>query len=85
MGAGWRRKPPEQSSAAASSPELAVRLLQGLGLSRGKAVEHARGTRNTLVDLARHGEARGGARTNSGGRVWRNLAGERHPKYWSGL
>ena len=30
MGAGWRRKPPEQSSAAASSPELAVRPLQGL-------------------------------------------------------
>src|SRR6185312_7578834 len=31
MGArGRRRKPPEQSSAAASSPELAVRPLQGL-------------------------------------------------------
>jgi hypothetical protein len=30
LGAGWRRKQPEQSSAAASSPELAVRPLQGL-------------------------------------------------------
>ena len=48
-------------------------------------MEHARSTRDTLVDLARHGEARGGARTNSGGWVWRNLAGERRSGLGLGL
>ena len=73
------------AACGSGSPELAKSGTPGVGLSRGKAVEHARGTRDTLVDLARHGEARGGACTNSGGWVWRNLAGERRPKHWSGL
>ena len=66
-----------RGGAALGSPELAKSGTPGVALSRGKAVEHARGTRDTLVALARHGKARGGARISGGGWAWRNIAGER--------
>ena len=63
------------------SPELAKSGTPVVGLSRGRAVEHARGTRDTLVALARHRKARGGARINGGGWAWQNIAGEWRSKH----
>ena len=80
-GGGTRRSSISAAVRGSGSPELAKSGTPGVGLSRERDVEHARGTRDTLVALARHGKARGGARINGGGWVWWNIAGEWRSKH----
>ena len=71
---------PEQSSAAAcglGSPESAKSGTPGVGLSREKAVEHARGTRDSLKATGRWLGARTGFLDGEGGSAATEFAGTR--------
>ena len=55
-GGGTRRSSISAAARGSGSPELAKSGTPGVGLSRGKAMEHARGMRRALVAKSGHGD-----------------------------